>query len=89
MMYQHQNFGIGSGYHPSGHANILNNSGKIGGLGNQPLTGTPNTAVQYRGYSPSKPKWKNNVQTFTGINPNVMGGQGGLHQNYQQHVVPP
>ena len=51
--------GIGSGYGHGG--NVLSGSGKIGGLGNQPLTGTPNTAVQYRGYSPSKPKWKNNV----------------------------
>ena len=69
MMYQHQNMGIGSGFSHGGHNNVLSGSGKIGlgghsghsGHGSQPLTGTPNTAVQYRGYSPSKPKWKNNV----------------------------
>ena len=92
MMYQQQqNMGVGGGFgNPSGHPNpgMLSGSGKIGSLG-QAQTGTPNTAVQYRGYSPSKPKWKNNVQTFTNLGPNVMGGQGGLHQNYQQQVVPP
>lgn len=90
MMYQQQNLGIGNGFGQGG-PNILSGSGKIGGLGQaqQQQTGTPNTAVQYRGYSPSKPKWKNNVQTFANLGPNVMGGQGGLHQNYQQQVVPP
>ena len=90
MMYQQQSMGIGSGFgNPSGHGNpgMLSGSGKIGL--SQGQTGTPNTAVQYRGYSPSKPKWKNNVQTFNNLGPNVIGGQGGLLQNYQQQVVPP
>ena len=83
--------GVGAGFgnlkNPSGHSGMLSSSGKIGSLG-QAQTGTPNTAVQYRGYSPSKPKWKNNVQTFSNLGPTMMGGQGGLHQSYQQHVPP-
>lgn len=68
--------GIGS-FGMSSHSAGLHNSGKINSYagvgGATAASGTTQQQMQYRGYSPSKPKWKANNLGMPQTN-NLMGG---------------
>jgi len=68
----------------SGVGGLMSSSGKMNSYSGNPTTANSHTTGQYRGYSPSKPKWKPTTLGMPQTNNLVGGGLG--HSGMISHV---